>query len=169
MKHREIFDSRYYLDESSPTGLRRYSDDAPAGVKARNSDAQSYSWQLTTRHKGKSYTWGLPFVLYELYNGVEPRRDQMIDYADGNKDNLSRYNLTLKNYNNTTPKILSKIAYDNFRNVMIPRYNPDYFNDPKDWTDPEALEALAEERRKRVCGESTFNYRKSRFDVWKPV
>lgn len=168
MKHKEIFDLRFYLDESSPTGLRRYSDEEPAGSKARCTGAQSYAWQLTTRYKGKSYTWGLPFVLYELYNGIEPSRDQMIDYIDGNKDNLTRYNMTLKSWNNKTPKLHAKFAYDTFRNVFLPRYNPDYFNDPKDWTDPEALEALEAEKKKRASGESTFNYRKSRFDVWKP-
>ncbi|EGI0196870.1 hypothetical protein IFY90_004274 [Salmonella enterica] len=169
MKNREIFHKRFYLDESSPTGLSRYSDGDPAGIKCRCSGTQSYRWAVVTKEKGKSYTWGLPFVLYELYNGVEPQRDQMIDHVDGNKDNLTRYNLTLISFNNQTPKKLSKFAFDTYRNVMLPRYNPDYFKDPKDWTDPEALEMLEAEKRKRLSGESKFNFRKSRFDVWNPT
>ncbi|EDX5289419.1 hypothetical protein BH235_004604 [Salmonella enterica subsp. enterica serovar Javiana] len=167
MKNKEIFHRYFYLDETSPTGLSRHSNGQPAGYRYKCKDAQTYAWFVNTRLNGVTYTWGLPFVLYELYNGVKPERNQMIDYLDGNKDNLTRYNLVLVNFNNETPKKLAKYAYDNFRNVLLKRDNPDYFKDPKDWTEPESLAALEAEKQKRASGESVFNLKKSRYSTWK--
>ncbi|ECV2890799.1 hypothetical protein F2230_21720 [Salmonella enterica] len=167
MKNKEIFHRYFYLDETSPTGLSRHSDGQPAGNKHKCTGAQTHSWLVNTSVQGKTYTWGLPFVLYELYNGVKPERNQMIDYLDGNKDNLTRYNLVLVNFNNSTPKKLAKYAYDNFRNILLKKDSPDYFKDPKDWTEPESLAALEAEKQKRASGESVFNLKKSRFSTWK--
>lgn len=167
MKHKEIFHRYFYLDETSPTGFRRHSDKEPAGFKRKNKESQTHTWLLNVSYRGKSYGWGLPFALYELFNGVAPESNQMIDYLDGNKDNLSPYNLVLVNLNNETPKKLAKNAYDNFRNVILKKDNPDYFKDPKDWTEPESLAALEAEKQKRASGESVFNLKKSRYSTWK--
>lgn len=96
MNNKDVFIRYFALDEASPTGLKRLSDGSPAGKKEyRPSNSSGYRWRVYKKENNKSYAWELPPTLYELYHGVTPQKNQMITYADGNKDNLTRLNLVL--------------------------------------------------------------------------
>lgn len=159
MKNRDIFESLFYLDETSPTGLRRKKDDEPAGEKQRSNIGNGYLWVVmghTYDHTGRKrrFLWTLPNCLYELHNGREVQRNEMISYLDDNKDNLSPDNLVLVPFSIDTKVNLKAVAWDHYRNVILPKASEDYYKDPSEWTTPEALEALSRERLKRENGES---------------
>ncbi|EEI7324280.1 hypothetical protein G4E03_003469 [Salmonella enterica] len=108
MKNRDVFNRNFALDHGSPTGLKRLSDGTPAGRKEyRELSTSGFRWRVYKKENNKSYAWDLPPVLYELYNGIEPTKNQMIDYADGNKDNLTKANLILsrKTTNGGRPRL----------------------------------------------------------------
>ncbi|KJP43604.1 hypothetical protein SR70_04875 [Klebsiella aerogenes] len=173
MKYKNLFTRLYYLDDTSPTGIRKSWNNEPAGIKQRTPHDGGYIWVIKdyfilddgTRFQ---VTYDLARVLWELKTGYEPTRKEMIFYADGNKDNLSLYNLTCNDMNHYTRKRYKLAAYEAFRNVILPKANPDYYKDPKDWTDPRALEALEAERRKRAVGDSKPPFpRLGRPNKWK--
>jgi len=159
MKYKNLFIRLYYLDDTSPTGLRKSWNNEPAGIKQITRHGNGYVWVIKdyfiledgTRTQ---VTYDLPRCLWELAKGEAPKKNEMIFYADGNKDNLSLYNLSCNPIDLYTRKRYKLAAYEAFRNVILPKANPDYYKDPANWTDPEALEALETERRKRATGES---------------
>ncbi|EHY6648624.1 hypothetical protein K4M64_004522 [Salmonella enterica] len=154
MKHKEIFDKYFTLDPDSPTGIYYKGTDYPAGYKQKSHG--NYVWVVSRRGKIKGIsrliTWSLPRVLYELSHNVEIDNGTMISYVDGNRDNLSIDNLIALPMNRRTQQQERNLAFDNYRNVILSRLNPDYFKDPKDWTNPEALAALDMERERRKQG-----------------
>ncbi|EJN5909420.1 hypothetical protein ABE356_000212 [Escherichia coli] len=159
MKYKELFTRLYYLDNTSPTGIRKAWNDEPAGLKQKTKDGSGYMWVIPdwfcfddgTKRQVK---YDLAACVYEMATGYEVKKDETVFYLDVNKDNLNPVNMYV---GKKDPYKLSKqksAAYESFRNVVLPKKNPDYFNDPKDWTDPEALAMLEAERQKRAAGES---------------
>lgn len=149
MKHEKVFHKNFIYDESSPTKIRYRRNGKPAGYKQIDRRYDTYNWVLAAKDAGKCYIWGLPFLIWELRTGFKPDYNYMINYKDVNKDNLSAYNMVLGRVSLSDNRILKKTAYDNYRNVILPRDNPDYYKDPADWTDPEALSLLNKEKERR--------------------
>ncbi|EEO8179083.1 hypothetical protein G7D34_003714 [Salmonella enterica] len=149
MKHEEVFNRHFIYDETSPTAIRCIKTGFPAGFKKYDSRYDTYNWVLSCKDNGNSYMWGLPFLIWELRTGQKPSNAYMINYRDVNKDNFDSYNMVLERAKFSVNKNLKKEAVKMFRNVILPRDNPDYYKDPADWTDPEALKCLADERKRR--------------------
>lgn len=163
MKYKNLFTRLYYLDETSPTGIRKSWNNEPAGIKQYTRHGNGYVWVIKDYFVLEDGTrlqviYDLPRILWEMSTGHEPTRNEMIFYADGNKDNLSLYNLNCRPISGHSRKRYKLAAYESFRNVILPKANPDYFKDPKDWTDPDALKAIELERVKRASGESKPPY-----------
>lgn len=156
MKNKDIFDRYYTFDPESPTCFYNIGTKEPAGYKQKVKNG--YVWVIQknaqTGRGRKTFMWVIPRIIYEIVHNVTLKPNQLITHKDLNKDNLHPDNLVLSNFHNSITTKQQKIAYDNYRTVKIPRYNPDYFKDPKDWTDPIALERLNAEKAKRDRGES---------------
>lgn len=157
MKHSEEFYKQYKFDNTSPTGITRLSNGKPAGCKIFEGKL-TYNWDLVLYITGKKdVRYSLPRLVYEGFYGYPPHESQVIAFVDGNKDNLDPLNMILYPKTGNQKGMKSRelrTAYRSFRTVQLPRSNPDYFNDPKDWTDPVALKLLDEEKHKRDTGES---------------
>ena len=156
MKYKDLFTRLYYLDDTSPTGIRKAWNNQPAGMKQKHENGYMWvikDWFQFEDGSKKQITYDLAACLYEMRTGQELQKDQMIIYLDGNKDNLLPYNVTVGKQDRYKQKRYKQQAYDNFRNVVLPKTNPDYFKDPKDWTHPKALELLQAERDKRATGQ----------------
>ncbi|HAV9873772.1 TPA: hypothetical protein JLH60_004748 [Escherichia coli] len=171
MQYSEEFHKNFSLDPNSPTGLIKNRNGKPAGEKHRNTNHSCYHWIARIRiynTDGTStyYKWSIPCVLFELYNGIEPRKDQLIGYKDNNRDNLSKENLYLLPLTYNESYKAQQVAFDTYRNVILSKRNPDYYKDPKDWTDPEALEALETEKAKRAAGLSVAYRKAGRPQKW---
>ncbi|ELO6840395.1 hypothetical protein R0R95_004632 [Salmonella enterica] len=170
MREKEKFQKLFKLDDNSPTGLALIRNGKPAGYKQPEKRNDSYSWvvkhDFCTDTGRKQIRWSLPLVLWELRTGEELSRSQMISYVDGNKNNLAPYNLTAERFSIERKQEFKNIAYDNYRNIVLPKLNPDYFKDPKDWTDPEALELLNKEKQRRAAGEGKTRNRIGRLRKW---
>ncbi|EGN4266580.1 hypothetical protein IHZ75_004382 [Salmonella enterica] len=159
MKYKELFTRLYYLDSTSPTGIRKSWNDEPAGHKQKSRHGNGYFWVIKDLFQfedgsKKQVNYQLANCLYEMLTGHELTRNEMIYYKDVNKDNLNPVNISVGKIDPYELKKYKLHAYENFRNVILPKSNPDYFKDPKDWTDPAALEALEIEKTKRATGES---------------
>ncbi|EJH4367116.1 hypothetical protein ND480_002109 [Salmonella enterica subsp. enterica serovar Bareilly] len=159
MKYKDLFMRLYYLDETSPTGLRKSWNDKPAGIKQKTKSANGYMWVIPDWFRfddgtRKQVKYDLAACVYEMATGRELKKNETIYYLDVNKDNLNPVNMFVGIKDPRKLKQHKQAAYENFRNVILPKTNPDYFKDPKDWTDPEALAMLEEEKRKRATGES---------------
>lgn len=169
MKYKEFIYSHYYLDTTSPTGLRKSWNHKPAGVKSKHNGG--YSWVISDRVKVDGITrrvvWSLQNVLYELAYKHEVKPDERIYRVNDNKDDHSLYNLTLDKLNVPRTYRETLEAWNSFRNVVLPLSNPDYFKAPADWTDPEAVKMLDEEKRKRREGTSKPPKKTGRLRKWK--
>ncbi|EDI8735815.1 hypothetical protein GEM21_05485 [Salmonella enterica] len=158
MKYKDLFIRLYYLDDTSPTGIRKAWNDKPAGIK-QNNPKGGYMWVIKDWFHfddgtKKQIVYDLAATLIEMRTGKPLKKGEQVFYRDGNKDNLLPYNVFTGKADRHQRKRNTLTAYENFRTVILPKTNPDYFKDPKDWTDPEALEALETEREKRAAGES---------------
>ncbi|MFW3388142.1 UNVERIFIED_CONTAM: hypothetical protein RF648_19325, partial [Kocuria sp. CPCC 205274] len=129
----------------------------PAGYKQYKHNG-GYQWVLThamPRKDGtlRNVTHTLAKTIYELTTGdrVFTSRQQLT-YLDGNMDNLKPDNLRKIRRSVLMSALDKRRAYSAFRNVKIKKTNPDYFKDPADWTDPEAVAALNAEKEKRLKG-----------------
>ncbi|EBA3920941.1 hypothetical protein EE88_21670 [Salmonella enterica] len=164
MKHAEDFKKLFRLDPSSPTGLVKIRNGLPAGNKQRTTNNNTYVWSVRGNvlidGKWKVIKWSLPNVIYELSTGKEVSPNEYITYKDGNKDNFSFDNLELlPAFSHEENKRLNNYAYDNCRNIILDPKNPDYYKDPKDWTHPESLKAIAIDKQARLNGENKPNQR----------
>lgn len=160
MKYKDLFTRLYYLDDTSPTGIRKSWNDEPAGIKQKTRSANGYMWVIMDWFSfddgiKRQVCYDLAACLYEMATGHEVKKNETIYYVDVNKDNLNPVNMYVGKKDPYKLKQQKTVAYENFRNVILPKSNPDYFKDPKDWTDPEALAMLEAERQKRAAGEST--------------
>ena len=158
MKYKDLFTRLYYLDETSPTGIRKAWNDKPAGYKQRTRSPNGYMWVIRDWFRfedgtQKQIIYDLASCLYEMSTGYVLQKGESIYYYDVNKDNLNPVNMYVGKTDPYKQKELKRVAYENYRNVILPKTNPDYFKDPSEWTDPQALESLTEERRKRESGE----------------
>ncbi|EKA7615238.1 hypothetical protein OL383_004423 [Salmonella enterica] len=156
MKNEEYFDRHFEINPESPTSIYYKGTTIPAGWKQKDRDG--YQW-VVTRHcqipgGRKQFIWCLTKAIYEKTHGVTLRRNQMVIAIDGNRDNLHPDNLKVVPFSIHVKQKERNTAFYAFRNVVLKRSNPDYFKDPKDWTDPEALQAIEDEKRKRKNGES---------------
>lgn len=159
MKYKELFKRLYYLDPTSPTGIRKAWNDEPAGIKQKTGHANGYmwiikDWVITDDGVRRCIVYDLAACVYEMATGYELQPNETVYYHDVNKDNLKPVNMYVGKKDPRKLKQQKDVAYENFRSVILPKSNPDYFNDPKDWTDPEAVELLEAERQKRAAGES---------------
>ena len=159
MKYKDLFTRLYYLDETSPTHIRKAWDNKPAGWKQKTPHPNGYMWVLKDRFAfedgtTKQINYDLAACIYEMATGYQIKPNEAIYYHDVNKDNLNPVNMYVGKKDPYKQKELKQVAYENFRNVILPKSNPDYFNDPKNWTDPEALAMLQAEREKREQGTS---------------
>ncbi|END3518152.1 hypothetical protein ABFK60_001234 [Escherichia coli O13/129/135:H4] len=159
MKYKDLFTRLYYLDPTSPTGIRKAWNDKPAGLKQKTKDGSGYMWVIPDWFcfddgTKKQVKYDLAACVYEMATGHEVKKDETVFYLDVNKDNLNPVNMYVGKKDPYKLRKQKAAAYESFRNVVLPKSNPDYFNDPKDWTDPEALQFLNEEREKRQTGES---------------
>lgn len=168
MQYKDELLKQIALDPNSPTGLKWLKDGSAAGTKQPS--WAGYVWVLRVTiplaDKSKRITYTLPRVLWELTHGTEPRKDQMIGYLDGDQDNLKADNMTLIPYSTWEAQKAQVKAWESYRNVILPKYNPDYFKAPADWTDPTALAALQDERNRRATGESAIK-KMGRPQKWK--
>ncbi|EHV3815218.1 hypothetical protein K0N88_001208 [Salmonella enterica] len=158
MKYKELFKRLYYVDPTSPTGLRNSWNKEPAGYKQKTRHGNGHVWVIKETFQfedgsKEQVMYTLANCLYELATGHEVKKNEMIFYKDVNKDNLNPVNMCVGKIDLYKLKEYKRVAFENFRNVILPKSNPDYFKDPKDWTDPEALAALETEKRKRASGE----------------
>ncbi|EOG8337661.1 hypothetical protein ACLIX5_004459 [Salmonella enterica subsp. enterica serovar Bredeney] len=168
MKYEKEFNDRFVLDETSPTGLRERKTGAIAGEKQKANGYTGYHWIVRTTVNKKRIRWTLPHVLIELRTGQTLNKFQMVDYLDGNKDNLSAKNLVIVPKTTTKAETTHKVAFASYRNIILSRNNPDYYKDPTDWTDPASLAALAAEQEKRAKGESVATTKLGRPRLWLP-
>lgn len=169
MNEKEIFNQRYDFNTDSPTMFYYKGTNIPVGYKASRG-CNSYNWRISFPYyvggKRKQANITLPNAVYEHVYGVKIKRNQMVTHIDGNKDNFHPDNLRLVMFNITEKQRLKNLAFDAYRNVILPRVNPDYYLDPADWTDPEALEMLKAERLKRATGESVVLNRVGNKQIW---
>ncbi|EDI2893889.1 hypothetical protein CDG24_25180 [Salmonella enterica subsp. enterica serovar Newport] len=149
MKYREYFEQLFKLDENSPTWLSYRSTGEIAGRKVKGPNPGFYTWSVRAYiypdGVKTQVQWTIPRCVYELFHGVElTRKDQLI-FKDGNKNNLSPYNMTVSS-------VAASIVFDDsdYSNVVLPAANPDYFKHFSEWTDPEALELLEAEKKRRL-------------------
>ncbi|EHQ2770447.1 hypothetical protein KRB99_000016 [Salmonella enterica] len=159
MKFKELFTRLYYLDDTSPTGIRKAWNKEPAGIKQKTRHPNSYMWVIKDRFVcddgvRRQVIFDVAACIYEMATGYELQKGEAIFYHDVNKDNLKPVNMYVGKQDPYKQKELKLNAYENFRSVILPKTNPDYFKDPKDWTDPEALQLLEAEKEKRRTGES---------------
>ncbi|EDX4100282.1 hypothetical protein B9R80_002418 [Salmonella enterica] len=149
MKYKNCFDQLVKLDENSPTWLTYRETGEPAGRKVKGSYPGHYSWSIRAYlyidDVKTQVQWSVPRAIYELHNGIELTTKERIVFKDGNKNNLSPYNLTVNNNNDPV-----EFKEGDYSNVILPAANPDYFKHFSDWTDPEALELLEAERVRRL-------------------
>lgn len=159
MKYKDLFTRLYYLDETSPTHIRKAWNDEPAGMKQPTKCANGYIWiikdwfQFEDGSK-KQIVYDLAACVYEMATGYQLKPNETIYYHDVNKDNLNPVNMYVGKKDPRKLGEAKKVAYENFRNVILPKSNPDYFKTPAEWTNPKALELLQAERNKRASGES---------------
>ncbi len=159
MKYKDLFTRLYYLDDSSPTGLRKSWNDKPAGIKQKTRHKDGYMWVIKDWFVfddgvKRQVSYDLAACLYELATGYELQKNETVYYVDVNKDNLKPVNMYVGKKDPYKLQKQKAAAYENFRNVVLPKTNPDYFKDPADWTDPEALAMLEAEKRSRAEGTS---------------
>lgn len=169
MKNIDVIERYFTLNPESPTGFYYKNTTIPAGYKHKAKDG--YMWVLKrkapTKRGYKQFMFSLDRVIYEMTHGVEVKRNQMISHIDGNKDNHKPENLKLIRDNRHVKQREKNTAFIAFRNVILPKTNPDYFKDPQDWTDPEALAALERERELRAQGISKITNRLGNVPTWK--
>lgn len=161
MHYLELWKTTLRYDPDSPTYLSYISTGLPAGIKVKNNGL----------HGGPSYTWwfrwgdirfNLKSVIYYLYHGVEAPQKMFIKPIDGDLDNLNPENFALypKAQQRSINHRLNIEAYKQFKNVILPKDNPDYFKHPSEWTNPEAIAALEQEKANRISGNVTPNFKK---------
>ncbi|MDG0490075.1 hypothetical protein [Klebsiella variicola] len=159
MKYKDLFTRLYYVDDSSPTGVRKSWNDEPAGLKQKTKSANGYMWIIKDWFVfddgiKRQVNYDLASCLYEMATGYELQKNETVYYVDVNKDNLNPVNMYVGKKDPYKLRQQKIAAYEGYRNVILPKSNPDYFKDPADWTDPEALAMLEAEREKRATGES---------------
>lgn len=142
-------------DPDSPTCLTFIKSGKVAGFKDKNNykhGGASYTWYI--RHKAVKVN--LDRVVYSLYHNIEIPETLFVRLIDGDLDNHRPDNLALypKRRKCTIMNQCNLKAYAEFKTVILPKTNPDYFKHPKDWTDPEALAALEKEKEQRLSGHS---------------
>ncbi|EDR9150308.1 hypothetical protein BSY48_004416 [Salmonella enterica subsp. enterica serovar Agbeni] len=148
MKYRKLFEQIFKLDDNSPTGLVYRETGEPAGRKVKDSN-RGYKWTIRAYVYPDGIKtqvqWSLARVLYELRNDVELTESDFIIYKDGNKNNLSQYNVSVSNVDKRNWQ-----TADSFDYIILPTENPDYFKHYTEWTDPEALAMLEAEKKRRA-------------------
>ena len=159
MKYKDLFIRLYYLDETSPTGIRKAWNNEPAGIKQKTRHPNGYLWVIKDWFQfedgsKKQTSYDLAACVYEMATGYVLKPGEAIYYRDVNKDNLNPVNMYVGKIDPYKQKQLKLAAYESFRSVVLPKLNSDYFKNPADWTDPQALALLNEEKRKREAGES---------------
>ncbi|EAQ0500013.1 hypothetical protein CTP45_24600 [Salmonella enterica] len=159
MKYKELFTRLYYLDPTSPTGIRKAWNDEPAGLKQKTRHDDGYMWVIKDWFcfddgTKQQIVYDLASCVYEMVTGYQLQKNETIYYHDVNKDNLNPVNMYVGKKDPYKLRKQKVAAYEGFRNVILPKTNPDYFNDPADWTDPEALAMLEAERQRRAEGTS---------------
>lgn len=153
MRHKEIFDKYFTYDTNSPTNFFYKGTNKPAGYK-KKSKTVGYQWVIQRyANVGGIHTnieWKLPRTIYEFANKTNLDRFTLTYHKDGNRDNLKPENIGVAD--NFIVRLKSdeiQTAFDNYRNVILSRTNPDYYKDPSEWTDPEAVALLAAEKQSR--------------------
>ncbi|EBW7358877.1 hypothetical protein E2L92_21970 [Salmonella enterica subsp. enterica serovar Ibadan] len=168
MKNKEIFDKYYVFDPESPTCFYKKGTKEPAGYKQKVK--AGYAWVIQknaqTGKGRKIFMWSIPRIIYEIVNNVTLKPNQFVTHKDLNKDNLHPDNLECGGFDFVLAAKQIRKAYDNFRTVIIPRYNDDYFKDPKDWTDPDAVLRLNVEKLRREKGESLPSRKVGKPQIW---
>lgn len=132
MKHSDIFDSNYYFDKTSSTGVR-YINDYKAGKcphkagdeagtfrQSKNPNVRSLGSLQTSRTIDgvkTSIQWHLPRIIFEHYNDCELANYEIIDYIDGNSTNLNPDNLFIsrKTFRKRTNKSHTKSGFYSIR------------------------------------------------------
>ena len=107
MKNPEVFNKYFIYDEESPTKLRR----RKSGNVAGHDNGKQFT--VTTRIKNDYYSWTIPRVLFEIYNGFEPPKHFYVGFLDDNRTNLSRRNLILKAITNK-----STVAHVDLKSIL---------------------------------------------------
>lgn len=155
MQSLELWKTILRFDPDSPTCLSYIKSGKTAGFKDKNNH----------KHGGASYTWyvkikkkkyNLDRIVYSLYHNIEIPESLFVKLIDGDLDNHHPDNFALypKRRKVTIMNQCNLKAYAEFKTIILPKDNPDYFKAPKDWTDPIALEYLAKEKEQRLSGHS---------------